>query len=52
MSKEGTQKEKRKGLASAPNETRLRVAHIGGIAKHERRGLQTADQETRKKVAK
>jgi hypothetical protein len=46
------QEEKRKGLASAPPEIRLRVAHAGGLAKHEKRGLQAADEETRKRVAR
>jgi hypothetical protein len=43
---------KRRGLASSPPETRLRVSHIGGLAKHEKRGLQSAEKETRVRVAK
>jgi hypothetical protein len=43
---------KRRGLASAPPETRSRVAKTGGLASHNKRGLQAADHETRVKVAK
>ncbi len=43
---------KKRGLASASEETRIRVARSGGVAAHEKRGLQTADQETRMKVAR
>jgi general stress protein YciG len=41
-----------KGLASADEETRERVAREGGKAQHEKRGLQAADQETREEVAR
>ena len=40
-----------RGLASADEETRERVASEGGKAKHEKRGLQAADEETRERVA-
>ena len=39
-----------RGLASADEETRERVARAGGEAPHNERGLQTADEETRKRV--
>jgi general stress protein YciG len=42
----------KKGLASASEETRLRVARKGGIAPHLRRGLEAADSDTRTRVAK
>jgi hypothetical protein len=38
-----------KGLASADEETRERIAKV---AAHEKRGLQAADEETREKVAR
>jgi hypothetical protein len=41
-----------RGLASADEETRERVARAGGEAPHEERGLQAADEETRKRVAR
>ena len=41
-----------RGLASADEETRERVAKEGGEASHEERGLQAADQETRESVAR
>jgi hypothetical protein len=40
-----------RGLASADEKTRERVAKKGGKAHHEKRGLQSADQETRQRVA-
>ncbi|MBA3978126.1 MAG: hypothetical protein H0X50_08065 [Nitrosopumilus sp.] len=40
-----------RGLASADEETRKRVAKKGGEAPHDERGLQAADEETRKRVA-
>jgi hypothetical protein len=40
-----------RGLASADEETRERVAKKGGEAPHEKRGLQAADDETRQRVA-
>ncbi len=40
-----------RGLASADEETRQRVAKKGGEAPHEERGLQAADEETRQRVA-
>lgn len=40
-----------RGLASADEETRERVAKKGGEAPHEKRGLQAADEETRERVA-
>lgn len=42
----------KRGLASASNETRERVAKAGGEAPHERRGLQAANAETRLAVAR
>jgi hypothetical protein len=42
----------KRGLASASNETRERVARAGGEAPHEKRGLQAADTETRQTVAR
>ena len=36
-----------KGLASADEKTRKRVASEGGSAPHDERGLEAADQETR-----
>lgn len=42
----------KKRLASASEETRLRVARKGGIAPHHRRGLEAADSDTRTRVAK
>ncbi len=41
-----------RGLASADEETRERVARKGGKAPHEERGLQAADEETRERVAR
>jgi len=40
-----------RGLASADEETRERVASEGGKAPHKKRGLQAADEETRERVA-
>jgi hypothetical protein len=40
-----------RGLASADEETRERVASEGGKAPHEKRGLQAADEKTRERVA-
>jgi general stress protein YciG len=42
----------KRGLASATEETRVRVARQGGIAPHNRRGLAAANIETRLRVAK
>jgi uncharacterized protein len=42
----------RRGLASASEETRQRVARKGGIAPHQKRGLAAANPETRLRVAK
>ena len=42
----------KRGLASASEETRERVAKAGGEAPHERRGLQAASSETRQAVAR
>jgi len=41
-----------RGLASADEETRKKVAKKGGSAPHDERGLEAADEETRKKVAR
>jgi len=43
---------KNRGLASASEETRTRVARAGGKAKHDERGLQAADPKTRTRVAR
>ena len=40
-----------RGLASADEKTRKRVASQGGRAPHDERGLEAADKETRKRVA-
>jgi len=42
----------RRGLASASEDTRERVAKAGGEAPHKKRGLQAASSETRKSVAR
>jgi general stress protein YciG len=42
----------RRGLASANEETRQRVARKGGVAPHQKRGLAAANPETRNRVAK
>jgi hypothetical protein len=41
-----------RGLASADEKTRKRVASEGGKAPHDERGLEAADEETRKRVAR
>jgi general stress protein YciG len=41
-----------KGLASADEETKERVAREGGKAPHEKRGLEAADEQTREEVAR
>ena len=41
-----------RGLASADENTRKRVASKGGRAPHEARGLEAASEETRKRVAR
>jgi general stress protein YciG len=41
-----------RGLASAGEETKERVAREGGKVSHEKRGLQAADEETREEVAR
>jgi hypothetical protein len=41
-----------RGLASANEKTRKRVASEGGSAPHDERGLEAADQETRERVAR
>jgi hypothetical protein len=45
-------KDSNRGLASADEETRERVARAGGEAPHEERGLQAADEQTRERVAR
>src|SRR5215212_2863150 len=42
----------KRGLGSANEETRLRVARKGGISPHHVRGLAAANPETRSRVAK
>jgi hypothetical protein len=41
-----------RGLASADEKTRKRVASEGGSAPHDERGLEAADEETRERVAR
>ena len=41
-----------RGLASADEETKERVARAGGEAPHDERGLQVTDEEIRKRVAR
>ena len=41
-----------RGLASADEKTRKRVASEGGKAPHDERGLEAADQETSERVAR
>ena len=41
-----------RGLASADEETKERVAREGGKAKHDERGLQAADEKTKEEVAR
>jgi general stress protein YciG len=41
-----------KGLASADEETKERVAREGGKAPHENKGLESADEQTREEVAR
>lgn len=45
-------KSRSRGLASADEQTRKKVAHMGGKAPHKVRGLQAADEQTRERVAK
>lgn len=53
MSKDnGKDKNNNRGLASADEQTRERVARAGGEAPHEKRGLQAADEQTRERVAR
>jgi general stress protein YciG len=47
-----TMSDNKRGLASADEETRKRVAREGGKAPHDERGLEAADEETRKRVAR
>ena len=52
MASNKNDKNSNRGLASADEETRERVARAGGDAPHDERGLQAADEETRKRVAR
>ena len=52
MASNKNDKNSTRGLASADEETRERVARAGGEAPHDERGLQAADEETRKRVAR
>ncbi len=52
MTSDKNNKNSNRGLASADEETRERVARAGGEAPHDERGLQAADEETRKRVAR
>ena len=45
-------KNDKRGLASADEETRERVARAGGEAPHDERGLQAADEKTKQRVAR
>ncbi len=45
-------KNSKRGLASANQKTRQRVARAGGMAQHSKRGLEAADEATRKRVAR
>jgi general stress protein YciG len=40
-----------RGLASADEKTKKRVASEGGKASHDEKGLEATDEETRKRVA-
>ena len=46
-----TMSKNNRGLASADEKTRKRVASKGGKASHDERGLEAASKETRKRVA-
>ena len=46
------QRVNKRGLASASEETKERVAKAGGDAPHSKRGLQTASPEIRQEVAR
>lgn len=48
----GEKKGTGRGLASADEATRKRVARTGGLAPHTERGLQAASRETRRRVAR
>ncbi len=52
MASNKNDKNSNRGLASADEETRERVARAGGEAPHDERGLQAADKETRERVAR
>ena len=52
MASNKNDKNSNRGLASADEETREKVARAGGEAPHDERGLQAADEETRKRVAR
>ena len=52
MMAKDNQKNTNRGLASASDETRTRVAREGGKAPHDERGLQATDDETRARVAR
>ncbi len=41
-----------RGLASADEKTKEKVAKQGGEAPHDKRGLQAADEETKERVAR
>jgi hypothetical protein len=45
-------KDSKRGLASADEETKERVARTGGEATHDERGLQAADEKTKERVAR
>ena len=49
---DGNSSDDNRGLASADEETRKRVAKKWGEAPHDERGLQAADEETKERVAR
>jgi hypothetical protein len=50
MSQNNNNKNDKRGLTSADEETKERVARAWGEAPHEERGLQAADEETKERV--
>ena len=52
MARNNNVKNSNRGLASADEETRERVARAGGEAPHDEMGLQAADEKTKERVAR
>jgi len=52
MAPNNKDKNSNRGLASADEETRERVARAGGEAPLDERGLQAADEKTKERVAR